>query len=329
MGATAAEPLLSVKNLSKRFPVGKTFFGKPNKWVHAVNNVSFDIMPGETFSLVGESGCGKSTTSRLINRLITPDEGQIIFDGQDIAKISAKEMRPLRSKMQMVFQDPYGSLNPRMKVQDIIAEPLLVHTKLSPGERLKRVHELLEVVGLPATHGERYPHEFSGGQRQRIGIARALSVNPKLIMADEPVSALDVSIQAQVLNLLRDVQEEYNLTYLFISHDLAVVEMISDRIGVMYLGTIMEVAPNEELYSNPQHPYTQALLSAVPIPDPTIEKKHVLIEGDLPSPTNIPSGCPFHTRCPHATEKCSAEVPPTKEVKPGHFVNCHYPGREL
>ena len=329
MGATAAEPLLSVKNLSKRFPVGKTFFGKPNKWVHAVNNVSFDIMPGETFSLVGESGCGKSTTSRLINRLITPDEGQIIFDGQDIAKISAKEMRPLRSKMQMVFQDPYGSLNPRKKEQDIIAEPLLVHTKLSPGERLKRVHELLEVVGLPATHGERYPHEFSGGQRQRIGIARALSVNPKLIMADEPVSALDVSIQAQVLNLLRDVQEQYNLTYLFISHDLAVVEMISDRIGVMYLGTIMEVAPNEELYSNPQHPYTQALLSAVPIPDPTIEKKHVLIEGDLPSPTNIPSGCPFHTRCPHATEKCSAEVPPTKEVKPGHFVNCHYPGREL
>ena len=329
MGATAAEPLLSVKNLSKRFPVGKTFFGKPNKWVHAVNNVSFDIMPGETFSLVGESGCGKSTTSRLINRLITPDEGQIIFDGQDIAKISAKEMRPLRSKMQMVFQDPYGSLNPRMKVQDIIAEPLLVHTKLSPGERLKRVHELLEVVGLPATHGERYPHEFSGGQRQRIGIARALSVNPKLILADEPVSALDVSIQAQVLNLLRDVQEQYNLTYLFISHDLAVVEMISDRIGVMYLGTIMEVAPNEELYSDPQHPYTQALLSAVPIPDPTIEKKHVLIEGDLPSPTNIPSGCPFHTRCPHATEKCSAEVPPTKEVKPGHFVNCHYPGREL
>ena len=327
--AAATEPLLSVKNLSKRFPVGKNFFGKANKWVHAVNNVSFDIMPGETFSLVGESGCGKSTTSRLINRLIKPDSGEIIFDGQDIAGISAKEMRPLRSKMQMVFQDPYGSLNPRMKIQDIIAEPLLVHTKMSAGERLKRVHELLEVVGLPATHGERYPHEFSGGQRQRIGIARALSVNPKLIMADEPVSALDVSIQAQVLNLLRDVQEQYNLTYLFISHDLAVVEMISDRIGVMYLGTMMEVAPNEELYSNPQHPYTQALLSAVPIPDPTIEKKHVLIEGDLPSPTNIPSGCPFHTRCPHATEKCSAEVPPTIDVKPCHFVNCHYPGRAL
>ena len=329
MAATENKPLLSVRNLSKQFPVGKSFFGRPNKWVHAVNNVSFDIYPGETFSLVGESGCGKSTTSRLINRLIAPDEGEIIFEGKDIAHLPEKEVRPLRSEMQMVFQDPYGSLNPRMKVQDIIGEPMLIHTKMSPGERLKRVHELLGVVGLSPAHGERYPHEFSGGQRQRIGIARALSVNPKLIMADEPVSALDVSIQAQVLNLLRDVQEEYNLTYLFISHDLAVVEMISDRIGVMYLGHIMEIAPNEELYANPQHPYTQALLSAVPVADPEIEKKHVLIEGDLPSPTNIPRGCPFHTRCPHATEKCKAEVPPTKEVKPGHFVNCHFPGNTL
>ena len=329
MGDSSTEPLLSVRNLSKRFPVGKSFFGKPNKWVHAVNNVSFDIMPGETFALVGESGCGKSTTSRLINRLITPDEGEIVFDGRDIAHISEKEMRPLRAEMQMVFQDPYGSLSPRMRVQDIIGEPLLVHTKMSAGERLKRVHELLEVVGLSAAHGERYPHEFSGGQRQRIGIARALSVNPKLIMADEPVSALDVSIQAQVLNLLRDVQEEYNLTYLFISHDLAVVEMISDRIAVMYLGSIMEVAPNEELYGNPQHPYTQALLSAVPVPDPEVEKKHVLIEGDLPSPTNIPSGCPFHTRCPLATERCSREVPQPKEVAPGHFVSCHFPGKDI
>ena len=216
-----------------------------------------------------------------------------------------------------------------MKVQDIISEPLLVHTKMSKGERLKKAQELLEVVGLSATHGERYPHEFSGGQRQRIGIARALSVSPKLIMADEPVSALDVSIQAQVLNLLRDVQEQYNLTYLFISHDLAVVEMISDRIGVMYLGSLMEVAPNEDLYSNPLHPYTQALLSAVPIPDPSIEKKHVLIEGDLPSPTNIPSGCPFHTRCPHATEKCKTEVPQMKEHTPGHFVKCHFPGVKI
>lgn len=327
--STQTEPLLSVRNLSKRFPVGKNFFGRPNRWVHAVNNVSFDIYPGETFSLVGESGCGKSTTSRLINRLIEPDEGEIVFDGRDVAHLPEKEVRPLRAEMQMVFQDPYGSLNPRMKVQDIIGEPLLIHTDMSAGERLRRVHELLGVVGLSPAHGERYPHEFSGGQRQRIGIARALSVNPKFIMADEPVSALDVSIQAQVLNLLRDVQEEYNLTYLFISHDLAVVEMISDRIGVMYLGHIMEIAPNEELYANPQHPYTQALLSAVPIADPEIEKKHVLIEGDLPSPTNIPSGCPFHTRCPHATEKCSAEVPPTQEVRPGHFVNCHFPGREL
>ena len=329
MGDSSTEPLLSVRNLSKRFPVGKSFFGKPKKWVHAVNNVSFDIMPGETFALVGESGCGKSTTSRLINRLITPDEGEIVFDGRDIAHISEKEMRPLRAEMQMVFQDPYGSLSPRMRVQDIIGEPLLVHTNMSAGERLKRVHELLEVVGLSAAHGERYPHEFSGGQRQRIGIARALSVNPKLIMADEPVSALDVSIQAQVLNLLRDVQEEYNLTYLFISHDLAVVEMISDRIAVMYLGSIMEVAPNEELYGNPQHPYTQALLSAVPVPDPEVEKKHVLIEGDLPSPTNIPSGCPFHTRCPLATERCSHEVPQPKEVAPGHFVSCHFPGKDI
>ena len=329
MGDSSTEPLLSVRNLSKRFPVGKSFFGKPKKWVHAVNNVSFDIMPGETFALVGESGCGKSTTSRLINRLITPDEGEIVFDGRDIARISEKEMRPLRAEMQMVFQDPYGSLSPRMRVQDIIGEPLLVHTNMSAGERLKRVHELLEVVGLSAAHGERYPHEFSGGQRQRIGIARALSVNPKLIMADEPVSALDVSIQAQVLNLLRDVQEEYNLTYLFISHDLAVVEMISDRIAVMYLGSIMEVAPNEELYGNPQHPYTQALLSAVPVPDPEVEKKHVLIEGDLPSPTNIPSGCPFHTRCPLAAERCSHEVPQPKEVAPGHFVSCHFPGKDI
>lgn len=329
MSATETKPLLSVRHLSKKFPVGKDFFGRANKFVHAVSDVSFDIMPGETFSLVGESGCGKSTTSRLINHLIKPNEGEILFEGKDVAKLSEKEVRPLRAEMQMVFQDPYGSLNPRMKVQDIISEPLLVHTKMSKGERLKKAQELLEVVGLSATHGERYPHEFSGGQRQRIGIARALSVNPKLIMADEPVSALDVSIQAQVLNLLRDVQEQYNLTYLFISHDLAVVEMISDRIGVMYLGSLMEVAPNEDLYSNPLHPYTQALLSAVPIPDPSIEKKHVLIEGDLPSPTNIPSGCPFHTRCPHATEKCKTEVPQMKEHTPGHFVKCHFPGVKI
>ncbi len=320
-----SEPLLSVKHLSKRFPVGKDFFGRPNAFVHAANDVSFDILPGETFSVVGESGCGKSTTARLVNRIIAPDEGQIIFDGTDIAKMPAKEMRPLRAKMQMVFQDPYGSLNPRMKVQDIIAEPLLVHTDLSTGERLKRAHELLEVVGLSPSHGERYPHEFSGGQRQRIGIARALSVNPKLIIADEPVSALDVSIQAQVLNLLRDLQESFNLTYLFISHDLAVVEMISDVVAVMYLGHIVEIAPNEELYDNPRHPYTNALLSAVPIPDPTVKKEHVLLEGDLPSPRNIPKGCPFHTRCPHATDMCSTKTPKPVLVGERHTVQCHYP----
>ena len=328
--ASAAErPLVSVKHLSKRFPVSKNFFGRPTKFVYAVNDVSFDIMPGETFSIVGESGCGKSTTSRLINRLIAPDEGEIWFDGTDISKLSAKEVQPLRAKMQMVFQDPYGSLNPRMKVQDLIAEPLLVHTKMSAGERLKRALDLLEVVGLSRAYGERYPHEFSGGQRQRIGIARALSVNPKLIIADEPVSALDVSIQAQVLNLLRDLQEEYNLTYLFISHDLAVVEMISDVVAVMYLGHIVEIAPNEELYGNPRHPYTQALLSAVPVPDPDLKKEHVLLEGDLPSPSNIPSGCPFHTRCPLATEKCAHEQPPVTMVGERHMVQCHYPDKSI
>ncbi len=324
-----SEPLLSVQDVSKRFPVGKSLLGRPTGYVHAVNDVSFDVMSGETFSLVGESGCGKSTTSRLIDHLIAPDEGHVVFDGTDVTGLSERQMRPLRAKMQMVFQDPYGSLNPRMKVQDIIGEPLLVHTKMSAGERLKRVHELLGTVGLSPAHGERYPHEFSGGQRQRIGIARALSVQPKLIIADEPVSALDVSIQAQVLNLLRDLQERYSLTYLFISHDLSVVEMISDRIAVMYLGTIMEMAPNEELYSRPSHPYTQALLSAVPVPDPKAKRRHVLIEGDLPSPMNPPTGCPFHTRCPHCTERCAKEFPKMREVSPGHQLRCHYDGLRL
>lgn len=318
-----SKPLLSVRGVSKRFPVGKGWFA-PKKFVHAVNDVSFDVMPGETFSLVGESGCGKSTTSRLIDHLIRPDEGEIWFNDQEISHLSDAQMRSLRSDIQMVFQDPYGSLNPRMKVQDIIGEPLLVHSKMSSEERRRKVYELLEVVGLSPAHGERYPHEFSGGQRQRIGIARALSVQPKLIIADEPVSALDVSIQAQVLNLLCDLQEQYNLTYLFISHDLSVVEMISDRIGVMYLGSIMELAPNEELYSHPRHPYTQALLSSVPVADPTVKRKHVLLEGDLPSPTAPPSGCLFHTRCPHCCERCRTEVPAMREVAPGHFCRCHF-----
>ena len=319
-----SEALVSVKNISKTFSANKGMFGK-KKFVHAVNDVSFDIMPGETFSLVGESGCGKSTTGKLIDHLITPDTGEIWFEGKDISKISDNEMRPLRSDIQMVFQDPYGSLNPRMKVQDLIGEPLLIHTNMTAGERLKKVHELLGVVGLSPSHGERYPHEFSGGQRQRIGIARALTVQPKLIIADEPVSALDVSIQAQVLNLLQNLQKEYNLTYLFISHDLSVVEMISDRIGVMYLGTIVETAPKKELYANPRHPYTRALLSAVPIPDPDKKSKRIILQGDLPSPKNPPSGCLFHTRCPHYTEKCKTERPTPVEVAPGHIVKCHYP----
>lgn len=319
-----SEALVSVKNISKTFAASKGMFAK-KKFVHAVNDVSFDIMPGETFSLVGESGCGKSTTGKLIDHLITPDSGEIWFEGKEISKISQNEMRPLRADIQMVFQDPYGSLNPRMKVQDLIGEPLLIHTKMTAGERLKKVHELLNVVGLSASHGERYPHEFSGGQRQRIGIARALTVNPKLIIADEPVSALDVSIQAQVLNLLQHLQEEYNLTYLFISHDLSVVEMISDRIGVMYLGTIVETADKKELYAHPKHPYTRALLSAVPIPDPEKKSKRIILQGDLPSPSNPPSGCLFHTRCPHCTEKCKAERPQPVEVSPGHIVKCHYP----
>ena len=319
-----SEALVSVKNISKTFSANKGMFGK-KKFVHAVNDVSFDIMPGETFSLVGESGCGKSTTGKLIDHLITPDQGEIWFQGKYISKISDNEMRPLRSEIQMVFQDPYGSLNPRMKVQDLIGEPLLIHTNMTAGERLKKVHELLGVVGLSPSHGERYPHEFSGGQRQRIGIARALTVQPKLIIADEPVSALDVSIQAQVLNLLQQLQKDYNLTYLFISHDLSVVEMISDRIGVMYLGTIVETAPKKELYANPRHPYTRALLSAVPIPDPEKKSSRIILQGDLPSPSNPPSGCLFHTRCPHCTEKCKCERPQPVEIAPGHIVKCHYP----
>ena len=319
-----SEALVSVKNISKTFSANKGMFGK-KKFVHAVNDVSFDIMPGETFSLVGESGCGKSTTGKLIDHLITPDQGEIWFQGKDISKISDNEMRPLRSEIQMVFQDPYGSLNPRMKVQDLIGEPLLIHTNMTAGERLKKVHELLGVVGLSPSHGERYPHEFSGGQRQRIGIGRALTVQPKLIIAEEPVSALDVSIQAQVLNLLQQLQKDYNLTYLFISHDLSVVEMISDRIGVMYLGTIVETAPKKELYANPRHPYTRALLSAVPIPDPEKKSSRIILQGDLPSPSNPPSGCLFHTRCPHCTEKCKCERPQPVEIAPGHIVKCHYP----
>ena len=315
--------ILSLKNVSKTFPVGKTLFGKPTKFVHAVNNVSFDVYEGETFSIVGESGCGKSTTGRLINHLLIPDSGEVWFQGKDISRISQDEMRPIRKDMQMIFQYPAGSLNPRMRVSELIEEPLLIHTDLDREGRMKIVNELLGIVGLSAKHAQRYPHEFSGGQKQRIGIARALTVNPKLVIADEPISALDVSIQAQVLNLLHRLQESYKLTYVFISHDLSVVEMISDRIAVMYLGFVVETAPKEMLYKNPMHPYTEALLSAVPIPDPTYHKERIILEGDIPSTINLPKGCPFAARCKHCKPECMEQRPETKEVEPGHFVACH------
>ena len=297
------EPLLSLKHVSKTFPVGKTILGKPDKFVHAVNDVSFDVYKGETFSIVGESGCGKSTTGRLINHLLTPDSGEIKFMGQEISHLTQDQMRPLRKDVQMIFQDPAGSLNPRMRVEDLIAEPLLIHTDMSKAERMEVVHELLGIVGLSPKHAKRYPHEFSGGQKQRIGIARALTVKPKLIIADEPISALDVSIQAQVLNLLHHLQEKFDLTYVFISHDLSVVEMISDRIAVMYL--------------------TQALLSAVPIPDPGHKKERIILEGDIPSTINLPKGCPFAARCKKCMPQCLEKRPQTKEVAPGHLVACH------
>ncbi|MDE7243258.1 MAG: ATP-binding cassette domain-containing protein [Oscillospiraceae bacterium] len=317
------EKIVSLKNVSKTFPVGKSLLGKPTKFVHAVNNVSFDVCEGETFSVVGESGCGKSTTGRIINHLLVPESGEVWFMGKEISHISQDEMRPLRKDMQMIFQDPAGSLNPRMRVSELIEEPLLVHTNMNAMERAKVVNELLGIVGLSAKHAQRYPHEFSGGQKQRIGIARALTVNPKLVIADEPISALDVSIQAQVLNLLHRLQEQYKLTYVFISHDLSVVEMISDRIAVMYLGFVVETAPKEKLYAMPAHPYTQALLSAVPIPDPDRQHDRIILEGDIPSTINLPAGCPFAARCKMCRPVCLEQRPATKEVETGHFVACH------
>ncbi|MBU5346802.1 ABC transporter ATP-binding protein [Paenibacillus lautus] len=321
-------PLLEVKNLQKSFTVKKGFFGT-SKQLRAVDGISFAIHKGETFSLVGESGCGKSTTGRLVTRLLTPNSGEVLFNGTDISGYNENQMRPLRKDMQMVFQDPYASLNPRMKVKELVAEPLLIHTKLSTKERDKLACELLETVGLNSFHAERFAHEFSGGQRQRIGIARALSVRPNLIVADEPVSALDVSIQSQVLNLLQDLQEEYGLTYLFISHDLSVVEHISDRIGVMYLGALVETADKDTLYDRPLHPYTQALLSSVPVPDPKQKKERIILKGDLPSPVNPPTGCRFHTRCPSCMEVCKQITPVYREVEPGHQVACHLYDEEI
>lgn len=324
--STSPKILLSVKNISKTFPVGKDLLGRTNKRVHAVNHVSFAIQEGETFSIVGESGCGKSTTGRLINHLITPDEGEIWLEDKRIDQLSQDEMRPLRKDMQMIFQDPAGSLDPRMNVADLIEEPLRIHTDLGETERRKIVYGLLETVGLSPENAKRYPHEFSGGQKQRIGIARALTVAPRLIIADEPVSALDVSIQAQVLNLLHELQADRHLTYIFISHDLSVVEMISDHIAVMYLGFVVELAEKKKLYGNPLHPYTRALLSAVPIPDPTHKPQRVLLEGDIPSTISLPIGCPFAARCPSCMDRCRKERPDVREAEPGHQVACHLYG---
>ncbi|NLK08466.1 MAG: dipeptide ABC transporter ATP-binding protein [Firmicutes bacterium] len=319
-----AAPLLEVRNLVKHFPITKGFiFSKQVGAVQAVDGISFSINKGETLGLVGESGCGKSTTGRLLLRLIEATAGEVWFEGRNVLELGKEELRELRRDMQIIFQDPYASLNPRMTVGDIIGEPMQIHGIARGTEKEKRVQELLEVVGLASYHARRYPHEFSGGQRQRIGVARALAVNPKIIVCDEPVSALDVSIQAQVVNLLQDLQEEYGLTYLFIAHDLSVVKHISDRVAVMYLGKIVELTSKQALYDNPLHPYTKALLSAIPVPDPTLVRERVILEGDVPSPINPPSGCRFHTRCPVATDVCLVEEPEFQDVGEGHFVACH------
>jgi oligopeptide transport system ATP-binding protein len=319
-----AQPLLQVKNLKKYFPIKGGILSKTVGHVQAVDDISFDLYPGETVGLVGESGCGKSTAARTILRLIEPTGGEVFFEGQDILKLGKKPMRALRRQMQIIFQDPYASLNPRMTVASIVGEPLEIHKIAKGRAKEERVANILEKVGLRPEHMRRYPHEFSGGQRQRIGIARALALNPKLIIGDEPVSALDVSIQAQVINLLEDLQREFNLTYLIIAHDLSVVEHISDRVAVMYLGKIVELATDRELYENPSHPYTEALLSAVPRPDPSIKKQRIILPGDVPSPINPPSGCRFHTRCLYAKADCKTVEPPLQDIGDGHYVACHY-----
>ena len=319
----ATDVLLEVNNLKKHFPIKGGIFSKTIGHVYAVDGVSFTLNYGETLGLVGESGCGKSTTGRTVLRLLEPTDGGIKFEGQEITEVDKGEMRALRRQMQIIFQDPYASLNPRMTVGSIIGEPLEIHKIARGSAKEDQVASLLQKVGLRAEDMRKYPHEFSGGQRQRIGIARALGLNPKLIVCDEPVSALDVSIQAQVINLLEDLQEEFSLSYLFIAHNLNVVEHISDRVAVMYLGKIVELASDTDLYNNPQHPYTEALLSAVPLPDPTIEKKRIILQGDVPSPINPPSGCHFHTRCPYKEKICEEEVPEFKDIGGGHWVACH------
>ena len=320
------EVLVQVRNLKKYFPItAGIIFQRQIGAVKAVDGVSFDIYRGETLGLVGESGCGKSTTGRTILQLYRPTEGSVVFEGQELTTLKGEDLRKMRRRMQMIFQDPYASLNPRMSVGRIIGEPLQVHKVATGEEQRKRVQELLTLVGLNAYFINRYPHEFSGGQRQRIGVARALALNPSFIVCDEPISALDVSIQAQVVNLLQDLQKELGLTYLFIAHDLSMVQHICDRVAVMYLGKIVELADSEDLYGNPLHPYTQSLLSAVPVPDPTVEEKRqrIILKGDVPSPANPPKGCNFCTRCPVALKFCHDVEPEFREVQPGHWVACH------
>jgi oligopeptide transport system ATP-binding protein len=318
-----AEQLLKVNGLKKYFPINGGILGRKQGEVKAVDDVSFYVRKGETLGIVGESGCGKSTTGRLLMRLMDPTEGSIVFEDKEIMKMSKSELKAVRRDIQMVFQDPYASLNPRHSVKKILEEPLIVHGVGNKEQRRKQIQEMMDVVGLSTYHLDRYPHQFSGGQRQRIGIARALMTKPKLIIADEPVSALDVSIQAQVLNLLKDIQAEFGLTYIFIAHDLGVVRHISDRVGVMYLGKLVELADSEELYTNPLHPYTKALLSSVPIPDPDIKREKIELTGDIPSASNPPSGCPFHTRCAYAMEACNSVIPVYQELEKGHYAACH------
>lgn len=317
------EKLIDVVNLVKYFPRKRGLFGGPRTFVRAVDGVSFFIRRGETLGLVGESGCGKTTAGRTILRLASPTSGQVFFEGRDIFALGDADMRKLRADMQIIFQDPYASLSPRMSIGDIVGEPLLVHGVTDRAEREHRVVELLELVGLSAYHMHRYPHEFSGGQRQRIGIARSLALRPKIVVCDEAVSALDVSIQSQILNLLKDLQEQFGLTYLFIAHNLSVVKHMSDRVAVMYIGKIVEMTRKRDLYESPKHPYTQALLSAIPVPDPKLERERIVLEGDVPSPVHLPPGCRFHTRCSAAQPICREIEPEWREVEPDHFVACH------